>query len=117
MSTRGISILLFLTAAIAIGALVQDYRFDGWLQAERASASSLEADVARAHASIGALTTVQGAYLADGQGPAQWLARMTSVQGDIATIINERRSVASDAFAAGHYDAAAAALARFKKLD
>jgi len=42
MSKRGISILLLLTAAIVIGALVQDYRFDGWLHGQRAAASALD---------------------------------------------------------------------------
>jgi hypothetical protein len=117
MSKRGISILLLLTAAIAIGALVQDYRFDGWLQTERLAASGLDADIAHVRESIVGLSAVQGAYLADGQGPAQWLTRMASVQSDISTIVTERRSATSDTVAGGHYDAAAAALARFKKLD
>jgi len=38
MSRRGVAILMILTAAIALGALVQDYRFDEWIARERASA-------------------------------------------------------------------------------
>jgi len=117
MSKRGISILLLLTAAIVMGALIQDYRFDGWLQTERIAAEGLDRDVAKAHESITALAAIQGAYLADGQGPTQWLSRMTSVEGEIAEILSLRRSAAGETGAAGHYDAATAALTRFKKLD
>ena len=63
MSKRGISILLLLTAAIAIGALVQDYRFDGWLQTERLAASGLDADIAHVRESIVGLSEIGRAHV------------------------------------------------------
>lgn len=40
MSKRGVGLLLILTAAIALGALVQDYRFDQLIATEQAAVSS-----------------------------------------------------------------------------
>jgi hypothetical protein len=42
MSKRGVGLLLILTAAIALGALVQDYRFDHLIATEQAAVSALD---------------------------------------------------------------------------
>ena len=46
MSRRGVLVLMILTTVIALATLVQDYRFDGWIDAERASLVALASEAA-----------------------------------------------------------------------
>ena len=43
MSKRGVGLLLILTAAIALGALIQDFRFDRLIAAEQSAVSGQDA--------------------------------------------------------------------------
>jgi hypothetical protein len=53
-------VLMILTAVIALATLVQDYRFDGWIDAERASLASLASQDANTTVRSGSLTAIPG---------------------------------------------------------
>jgi len=46
MSSRGIAVLLLLTAAIGLFAIIQDFRFDGWIAGEYTAAARVDRELA-----------------------------------------------------------------------
>ena len=116
MRKRNVSLLLILTLIIAAGVLVQDYRFDNSIAEERAHALDTERRFGTLLRSIAALRTAQAAYVAAGQGLDFWTAQATDLAGGISGAIAELRD-RSTASTAVRYQAAAAALADFNRLD
>jgi hypothetical protein len=117
MSTRGVGFLLILTVTIALGALAQDYRFDGLIATERDTGRVVEHQMRDLDQSVAALQTAQQAAVATGQTAADWLARAATLKGEIETTIANMRAATADAETIVALDAAADALKAFKKTD
>jgi len=117
MSKRSVTVLLLLAVVIALGALIQDYRFDRLIEHEREAGSALASDVHDLTTSVVSLQAAQRAYVATGQSPSDWFPRVTRALDDVDTRIAARRAAASEAGANGAYGTAAEALARLRKLD
>lgn len=117
MSKRGVSALLILTSAIALGALAQSYRLDASVDSERAAGGAMERDASAIAAALGRVHIAQLAYVATGRTSGDWQNRIMALTDEIAAGLATRRAATRDAGAIAAYDAAAAALQQFKKLD
>ena len=115
MSKRGVGLLLILTAAIALGALVQDFRFDQLIATEQASVSTFNQRAREFEHQIDTLDGSRRAALATGQMPADWIDRAGAAIEGAETSLNNLRSGAVGAPTIAALDAATAALAKFKR--
>jgi len=117
MSKRGVTVLLLLAIVIALGALIQDVRFNQLIQRERAAAGTLTLDVRDLTDLTLAMQGAQRGYVGTGQAATDWYGRVTGMMDDIATRIGNRHAAAVDPDAQAAYATASEALARFKKID
>jgi len=117
MGKRGFGVLFALTLVIAIGTLIQDFRFDTLLQRERDEGSRADQQIGSVEVALADLHTAEAAYVATGQGPAFWIARATDLFGRIEADLTQLRSATTNADAAAHYDAALAALKDLNGID
>jgi len=67
MSKRGVTVLLLLAIVIALGALIQDVRFNQLIQRERAAAGTLTLDVRDLTDLTLAMQGAQRGYVGTGQ--------------------------------------------------
>lgn len=117
MGKRGFGLLFLLTFVIAIGTLVQDFRFDTVVETERDRALALDRQLGSTTVALADLRGAQAGYVAMGQGPAVWIARATDLFNQIETAITTLRSSTAAPDASVHYDAALAALSDLKGID
>ena len=117
MSKRGVGLLLILTAAIALGALIQDYRFDQLIAAEQAELSGFDRRVRDLEHAIDTLGGSRRAAMASGEMPSDWISRMNPSIADVEDALTRERNAAADAPTIAEFDAATAALAKFKRAD
>jgi hypothetical protein len=114
---RHFGLLVVLAVVLTVGAVLQDYRFDRWLTAERTSLLSLDRSIGSIEVALSDLRAAETGYLATGQGPAVWTRRSTELLAQLeATLTALRDATASDE-ARTRYDAATAALAGLSTLD
>lgn len=117
MSKRGVGLLLILTAAIALGALVQDFRFDRLIATEQVALSTFEQRARDLEHLIDTLEGSRRAALATGQMPADWLERSsTSIANAEAALASEHAAV-TDAPTIAALDNATTAFTKFKRAD
>src|SRR4030095_1988803 len=87
-----------LTGAIALGALVQDFRFDRLIESERTAASTFDdrvRDLARQNDTLHATRRTERA---NGQVAADWLDRAREPIAEAeASLANQRSQAAADA--------------------
>jgi len=117
MSTRAIGFLLILTATIALGALAQDYRFDGLIATETDAGRVAEHQIRDLDMSVAALQAAQQAAVASGQTANDWLDRAGRLRGEIEGTLATLRAAATDADTIAAFDAAADTLKAVKKTD
>ena len=117
MSKRGVGLLLILTAAIALGALLQDYRFDRLIAAEQLAVSSFDGRVRDLEHAIDTLGGSRRAALASGEMTSDWLNRLSTSIEDAESALTRERNAATDAPTIAAFDAATTALAKFKRAD
>ena len=117
MSKRGVGLLLILTAAIALGALVQDYRFDQMIATEQAKVSAFNTRARELEHQIDTLDGSRRAASATGQSAGDWIERAgTSIDSAEAGLASLRSS-ATDAPTIAALDAATASFGKFKRAD
>ena len=92
MRRRGVQVLLGLTLAIAVGTLVQDFRFDQSIARERVASQATDRGFGAALESLAQLRMAQAAYLAAGQGSATWITRAAELSTGIETMIAGARA-------------------------
>ena len=117
MRRRGATLLLVLTLIICIGTIIQDFRFDSSIARERADALATERSFGAATEALSELRAAQAGYVASGQGPAFWLARVSDFFAKIDKAIDSGRTATTDAGARTRYDAAATALTALNAID
>ena len=76
---NGFWILLALACLIALGAAVQDFRFDKSLSQTQSHVAIIDRDVSSLSVTISELRAAQMAYLAAGQDPEFWMRRVTEL--------------------------------------
>src|SRR6187401_2367801 len=107
MSKRGVTVLLLLAIVIAVGALVQDVRFNQLIARERAAAGTLTYDVRDLTDTVVVMEGAQRGYIASGQSPVEWYGRVTRAIDEVDARIAARRAAATDADAVSAYGTAA----------
>jgi hypothetical protein len=117
MSRRGVGFLLILTAAIALGALLQEYRFNSLISAEHAAGRTFDGQLRDLDQKVDALQGSLQASLATGQTPGDWLDRASRLTAEVETAIARQRDAALDADTIASLEAAANGLGAFKKID
>jgi len=117
MHKRGVTVVLLLALVIALGALIQDARFNQLIARERATAGTLAFDVRDLTDNILVLQGAQHGYVSTGQSPSDWYGRVTTLMDEVEARISHRSSTATDPDAAAAYATAAEAMARFRKID
>src|SRR5262245_29712523 len=117
MRRRGATLLLVLTLIICIGTVVQDFRFDNWIAQERANALATDRSFSAATEALSELRAAQAGYVASGQGPTFWMARVSDLAAKIDRAIAAERDATTDAAVRTRFDAAAAALNDLNAID
>ncbi|HWB16128.1 MAG TPA: GAF domain-containing protein [Vicinamibacterales bacterium] len=116
MRHRNLGLLFAFIVLLAIGTLVQNFRFDQSLARTRASAAAVDHRIGTAEVTLSDFRAAQTAYLATGQGPDFWMQRAGELSGQIDTAIGDLRQTADDDVRT-HYEAASAALQALLKID
>jgi hypothetical protein len=117
MSRRGVGFLLVLTATIALGALVQEYRFNSLISVEHATARAFDGQVRDLDQTVYALQGALQASVATGQTPGDWLDRAARLTTEVESAVARQRDAAQDAQTIAALDAAAGEFATFRKID
>jgi hypothetical protein len=117
MSKRGVGLLLILTAAIALGALAQDYRFDGLIASEQTSALSFDQHVRDLEHVVVTLDGSRRTALASGQTLEDWVDRSGQALNDAGAAILAERTATNDAPTIAALDAASASMEKLRKSD
>lgn len=117
MSTRSVGLLLGLALIIAVGTLVQDFRFDSLIARERDAAIAADREFGLIDTSIASLRAAQAGYVALGQAPASWVTRASELFPQIETLVTARRSASRLADADAQYGAITQTLTALAKVD
>ena len=117
MSTRSVGLLLGLALIIAIGTLVQDFRFDSLIARERDAALAADREFGGIETSLASLRTAQAGYVALGQAPASWATRAAELFTQIETLVAARRSASRLTDADAQYGAVTQSLAALARID
>jgi hypothetical protein len=117
MRRRGLGVLLILTLLVAAGTLLQDVRFDRALQRERASAATIDRELAALDVALVSFSAAQTGYVATGQGPSFWMTHASDLSAEIDAGLARLKSMSASADARTRYDAAMSALADITAID
>ena len=117
MSKRGLGIVLVLTFAIAVAAVVQDFRYDIDIARERLTTDSTHYTLESVQLALANLRTAQAGYLAAGQSSDFWMKRATDLAAEIESSLTAIQAASASPDARSHYDAALAALGGLNSLD
>lgn len=117
MSTRSVGLLLGLALIIAIGTLVQDFRFDSLIARERDATLAADREFGGIDTSLASLRTAQAGYVALGQAPASWVTRASELFTHIDTLVAARRAASRLPDADAQYGAITQALTALAKVD
>lgn len=117
MSKRSVNVLLVLCGIVALGTLVQDYRFDTLMARERTAMAVVDRELSGLAQSVSELRAAQSSYLASGQAPGTWTRRSADLLTHITQALESRKTTAGSPEAAGKYDAALQAVAGLSAID
>ncbi len=117
MSTRSVGLLLGLALIIAVGTLVQDFRFDSLIAREQDAAIAADREFGLIDTSLASLRTAQAGYVALGQAPASWITRASELFPQIETLVTARRSASRLADADAQYGAITQTLSTLARVD
>jgi len=114
---RGSGLLLALTVIVAIGTIVQDYRFNDRLALDQAAAMSFDREMAGLELALVELRGAQAGYLVEGQDPSAWMERATAAASALQTSIQRLRDGTSNVDARSRYEEAETALGELMEID
>ena len=117
MRKSGILLLLILTVTIAFATIGQDFRFDQALERERSGGLTLTREFAALEIALSDVRGAQAGYVATGQDPAVWMAKVTDLFAQMGAGITRLRQATLNADARTRYDQAAIALSDQIALD
>jgi hypothetical protein len=117
LTKRGSGLLLVLTVIVALGTIVQDYRFNNSIAREHAAAVATDRELGQLELALADLRAAQAAYVAAGQGPDFWMDRASELATAIETGLQRFAETTGSTEARGRYDAAGTALAELRTID
>jgi len=117
MKQRRIGLLLTLTLLLALGTIVQDFRFDQAFANDHDVAVKIDREVGALDVQLSDLRAAQTGYLAAGQNPDFWIQRTTDLSKRLRESIDQLRAAAPNSAARAKYDAAGVALTDLMSID
>ena len=117
MKQARLGLLLTLTLLLALGTLVQDFRFDNAFANDHDVAVKVDREVGALEVKLSDLRAAQTGYLAAGQNPEFWIERTTDLSKRLRESIDRLRAAAPNGDARAKYDAAGAALTDLMAID
>jgi len=114
---NGFWILLALACLIALGAAVQDFRFDKSLSQTQSRVATIDREVSSLSVTISDLRAAQMAYLAAGQDPEFWMRRVTEFFSRLDAGLGDLRSAVDSSVARTHIEGATSAVADLLSSD
>lgn len=114
---RSSGLLLILTVIVALGTIVQDYRFNSSITREQTTTLSIGHELGKLELALADLRGAQAAYVAAGQGPNFWMGRATDLGAMLKTGLEGFSDATVSAEARGRYLSATTALAELMALD
>lgn len=117
MKKHGARLLLVLGCVLAIGTVVQDFRFNSSTRLAEGDAQGAEREFGVVLTSLANLRAAQTAYLATGQGPEFWMRRASEIAAEMQTGIGRIRASVGSAQARVNLDSATTALTDLMNLD
>ena len=117
MKQGRLGLLLTLTLLLALGTLVQDFRFDKAFANDHDVAVKVDREVGALDVQLSDLRAAQTGYLAAGQNPDFWIDRTSDLSKRLGESIDRLRAAAPNVEARAKYDAAGAALTDLMSVD
>ncbi len=117
MRKNGARWLFVVCCLLAIGALVQDFRFDASSHQARTAALRVEREIGSLRSTLAELRGGQTAYLATGQGPDFWMRRVSDLAVQMESGLSRLRSQVESSEAQTQLAAAKTALADLLAID
>jgi GAF domain-containing protein len=116
MRKRRVVLFFILIVVLSFASLIQLYRFNTSLAAERASAAALDRDFATLRVALSDLRAAQAGYVATGQGSSAWMVKSAELAANVSAGLEALHPRVSST-AAPHVDAAATAFEEWTNLD
>lgn len=117
MNRHGARALLVVSCLLAAAAIFQSFQFNQSHQGNRVRLLNVERDTSGLLVTLGELRAAQMAYLATGQGPDFWMARVTTLAGQLRDGVSQQRAALTSEAAQSNLDAATAAIGSLMELD
>ena len=117
MKQGRLGLLLTLTLLLALGTLVQDFRFDQAFTNDHDVAVKVDREVGALETQLSDLRAAQTGYLAAGQNPDFWFDRSSDLSKRLRESIDRLRAAAPNGDARGKYDAVGVALTDLMSVD
>jgi hypothetical protein len=108
---------LVLTLLIALGTLVQDFRYDRSLSQAHETTRAIDRQFSALDVSLAELRASEAGYVASGQSLDVWTARVGEILSGIEASIGNLSSAAVDITAKTQIEAAAAAFVEIKRIE
>ena len=113
----GLDLLIILTLILAVGTIVQDFRFDSSLERERLAADAIDRDLAGVQLASAQLQVAQTGYLTPDQESDSWMTRAANVATQIDTTLTRLTGTNGVMAAQAQFEAASAAFSNVMNVD
>jgi hypothetical protein len=117
MRNGGLDLLLVLTVILALGTVIQDYRFDSSIARARAAATAIDRELRALEVAVADLRTASAGSLAADQSSDGWTRQVSELAGDLDRRIADLRRGPTTGGVRERYDAATTALADVLTID
>jgi hypothetical protein len=116
MRNGGLDLLLVLTVLLAVGTIIQDYRFDSSIARERATATDIDRQLGSLDVAVAEMAAASTGAIADPTNDS-WSRRVSDLAARIETTAGNLRAKSTNPAVLSRYDAAVAALADVLTID
>jgi hypothetical protein len=116
MRNGGLDLLLVLTVLLAVGTIIQDYRFDSSIARERAAATDIDRQLGSLDLAVAEMAAASTGAIADPTNDS-WSRRVSDLAARIDTTVGELRATSTNPAVRARYDAAVTALADVLTID
>jgi hypothetical protein len=116
MRNGGLDLLLVLTVILALGTIIQDYRFDSSIARERAAATAIDRQLGSLDVAVAEMAAAGTGAIADPTNDA-WSRRVSDLAARIETTVGDLRAGSTNPAVRARYDAAVTALADVLTID
>ncbi len=116
MRNGGLDLLLVLTVILALGTIVQDYRFDSSIARERAAATAIDRQLGSLDVAVAEMAAAATGAVIDPTNDA-WSRRAADLAARIETTVGDLRATSTNPAVRARYDAAVTALADVLTID